>query len=326
MVVDVDEQAIEDAPLDGIGVLELVDESDAERRPKQLADRSSLVGGRSIELGEQVRVRARAVAPRPRPEQRHRPVDRVAVAQGPRLSIGALERGEPDVGVLDAELGEPVQRVEADVGIVKERAVCVEGLRGQDVGDRLTSSLLAGADFSVALAERGRRERVDRADRRGVELDERELGARASADRVGAVREVLEVLVVARSGAVAETVPHRGEALADSPSQLGCRGDRVRHDEQVGDADVVALEEPADGERAQEVGLAGAGAGLDAEQPSARKWVGDRIHRAAASRVAPSSSSSPSRSATEYVSNRDPPTSRSTTGSAGVASWLQSSS
>ncbi len=268
------EERGEDVPLDGVGVLELVDE----RGTEPLAQRSDhRLGAGPVERVPQLR-------------------EHVVEAQGARMATTTVDRldAAPDqvrgeaLGRIGARLVDRRDEVEVrdpggDVGGLHERLERREGRRrvdgdrrrGEHVGAHAGEQVLGvveerrvevGAGGDAEGPEHLGREPVDRRHRRGVELAHRSLHPLASqrpllgrgVGQVGKQRVGVESV---------DPQPRRRveELLSDARAQLRGGGAREGHDEQLGRGDALLGDEPR-GEGRERERLARAGARFDREE------------------------------------------------------------
>ena len=179
-----EEQPLEQAPLRGVGVLELVDQPHAEATPKCAQDGRVVVADRRGEVGQEVGVGADAVASPASLEQLDGAQGGVAVGQRAGVGLGDLARREREVGVVEREPHDAIECLVVERRHVEERRRRVERRGRQHVGDGLAAAFLARSDTAPLVAEPRGGEPVDGADGRRVELRERALRALERAGRV----------------------------------------------------------------------------------------------------------------------------------------------
>ena len=285
------ERAPHDVPLDGVGVLELVDEHDAVARAQPARDvLAAWPGQRPLQSREQVVVghdRAAVLAQvelladllrQPAPHRGH----------GARR----LGRGDRRGRVVDDQARDPHRLVELERG----RLAAVEAAHVEVVDDLLHEVADVLDQLAAALhvarhaeaAEHLLAEAVRRGDGGRVEVGERALEPRAPLRHrvAGAGGEQGHDLVAGAHGRAGEHVGERlldvDEALADPLAQLARRHPRERHEQQL--AQRRALGDVAGGERRDRVRLARPRARL--EHGDAGRERAARVERAAAGRVA----------------------------------------
>ena len=267
---DAVEGALEDLPLHGVGVLELVDQRDLPPLAHPGAGRGVVVGERVGELAEEVVVGEDAQAPLA-------PVDLVQHAAREAhpcggLAVGVLGerllRGHPRTGVADDRAGDAEGVLAAPRGLLlagEEAQVAVVG----DLGGQLLEVLHedgagVGVPGDAEAAQHELAELVDGRDRGGVERRQR-VGEPREPDGPLLVVGVEQPVVQAVGGVGGRGVGQHGrgvvELAAYAVTQLlaGRAGEGDdEHLLQGGDA----LDEVARDERGDRPGLAGAGARL----------------------------------------------------------------
>ena len=263
------EESREDLPLDGVRVLELVDEHDLESISQGLADRGCpLTDERVAQLGQHVVEADPAEACAPIGDRIERLED-----QGPEedLCLGRTiggARSDLQVGTAGDHLRGVDQRAETGKEVGGRDA---ERGRGEDVGTRaLDRSGVVLDELRPGIDARGRseepahlsREAVDRGDRGGVEL------AQGPTKALEPERPVLGGQMIQKLGvgAGARTVVQEGcrvdELLADPCPELMGGGPGEGHDEQLAGR-VPALGQVARRERRQRGRLSRSGTRLD---------------------------------------------------------------
>ncbi len=277
----------QDAPLQGIRVLELVDEHDAVPGPQPRRRPAGGIGQRAVQTGDEIVVGVQTSRPLAALHlAAHRGRERVADRRGAGCSGGL----QPRLRVADGPAGQPqclgaVERGGAG-GLRGELAdVEVVGDLDHQVVHGLDEDRVPGIACDPECGQHLAAELVRGRDRRRVELGERG-GQPPPADGDLGVRdsgEQRQHRVRARPRRRRVTQPALGahQPLADAFAQL-LRGFPTEGDEQqLGEAG-VALGDVAGGERGDREGLAGARARLEhggAGGQVAAHVEGDRVGR-----------------------------------------------
>ena len=269
IVTGTSEQSREDLPLHRVGVLELVDERDAETAA-QSGKGVRALDQRVTEPGQHVVERERASNTSPPMDLRDSAVEEATQSSGGRRRLGVVDaRDDAYAGVpehLDRKAREGLQarevargrrirdrlrrehvgadRVDEFVGVVEERRVEVAGSCRAQGGEHLL------------------REAVDGRDRGRVEVGDCPLEALESQLTVGAGHEGQELVGGCGVARAAERGRNLAEPGPDTVAQLGRGGSGESDYEQLLDGNRF-LRHVAHDEARERVGLAGAGARLD---------------------------------------------------------------